>query len=457
MHQKCSRLAFSLLCLVAASANADPKSWEEFDLVAAELVNPGGNVVGASGDVLTDGAGQALAPSCAFDEATATALAAALGLDKAKLYSGPFRFFVQEGSTDDLVVFHSGGGACWTNNTCGSVFVGPRGTYIPTILGSAGQLNEAKGLFDSDTDVNPLAGATKVYIPYCSADVGWGNKDATYALPTGSYTVHHRGYANIRAVTEWLNRRYSNPAQARPKRVLVAGISAGGYAAIGTVLPEVAKIPALAAAKFSLIGDSANGIVSNDFLGNAELNWGYSQTLPAHMASALVGPTDSLATRIYRSSMQRYPGARFAQYQNAYDGVQSQFYNIMKFEPTPTRWTNLKDLNASLVEWTLKMRANTVATALNPAYRYYTAAGFEHGVLEQIRGPAAALLGFCSDDFATEQSGRTLAGPLLAHDWAGDMVYKPGILWQTGNWANATCFPNCLVAPLVPQNCPPSP
>lgn len=441
------------LSLMVCTAAHGVEPWEQVDLDT--LVNEAGDVVSATGNVLTDGGGRSLKPGCAFDAATAAAFG------RPDLAGGPFRFFVQEGSSDDLVVFHSGGGACWTNNTCGSAFADGRGTYIPVILGDEGQLNAAKGILDPDPAVNALAGATKVYIPYCTGDIGWGNEDATYSLPTGNpsapflpYTVHHRGYANIRAVTEWLNRRYSDPAQPKPKRITVAGTSAGGYAAIGTVLPEVAKLPALSTAKFALIGDSANGIVTSKFLADSPLKWGFNHTLPAHVANALTGPVDGVATRIYRNSMQRYPGVRFAQYQNAYDGVQAQFFNIMKFESDPTRWTNPADLNATLVEWTTKMRANTLATALNPNYRYYTAAGFEHGVLELIRGDAAALLGFCSDDLATEQSGKTLAGPLPARKWAQDMVYNPGTLWRTGNWNNATCVPNCLVAPICP---PPAP
>jgi pectinacetylesterase len=457
MNRTNRSLILGLFSLVSVSAQADPALWEEHDLVADGLINGAGKVISATGTVQRDRAGRALVPSCAFDAATAAALG------KPELFGGPFRFFVQEGSQDDLVVYHSGGGACWTNNTCGSVFAGSRGTYIPVILGGTDDLDAAKALFDNDVTVNPrFAGATKVFIPYCTGDVGWGNKDTTYSLPTGnpsfpyvSYTVHHHGYANIRAVTEWLKRRFEQTG--KPKRVLVAGTSAGGYAAIGTIFPEVTKLLDAGETAISVVGDSANGIVSKDFFSASQASWAFNGTLPSYVRNAIAaGSADSVSARIYLSSILNHPGVRFSQYQNAFDAVQSQFYNIMKNEANPALWTDPAALNAALAEWSTKMRSITAATALSSAYRFYTAAGFEHGVLQLIREPDAALLGFCSDDLATENSGRTLAGPLLAQSWLEDMVYQPGILWQTGDWRNASCA-TCLVPPLLPPTCAPAP
>jgi hypothetical protein len=59
--------------------------------------------------------------------------------------------------------------------------------------------------------------------------------------------------------------------------------------------------------------------------------------------------------------------------------------------------------------------------------------------------PAEANAGFCSDDFYGENS----AGGLRFRDWTNAMINGGGFLWSTGNWRNATCFPNCI-APTKP-------
>jgi hypothetical protein len=437
MHTLARRLLPGLLLAASATAYA-VTPWQEIDLVAAGLVNGDGKVVNEHGKVLTDAAGRDLVPDCAFGPAS----------------GGPYRFFYQQGDSDELVVFHSGGGACWENNTCGSAVLSKfvptiRSTFFPEILASATSLDAAKGIFDSSNPDNPYAEASKIFIPYCTGDVGWGNLDTTYDSPQGfslppTYVVHHRGYANIRAVTEWLKRHLAT--QRPPRRVLVAGTSAGGYAAIGSLLPEVAKLVPSRHTELSLIGDSANGVVTDNFLTGAARSWGFYGTLPSHIRSAVKGGAQALGARVYLSSIREYPDARFGQYQNAFDLVQTQFFNIMQNVNVPTLWNDPATIQAALANWTVQMRVNTLATAVSPAYRFYTAAGYEHGVLELVR--ASDGLGFCSDNFATETSGASPGGPLPLSEWAGAMSDGHGNRWHTGDWRNATCWPNCNVPPV---------
>lgn len=430
--------------MLAASTSAFAiEPWQEIDLVAAGLVNADGKVVNEHGTVLTDAAGRDLVPDCAFGPAN----------------GGAYRFFYQQGESDELVVFHSGGGACWEDNTCGSAIVSQyvptvRATYFPKILGDATSLDAAKGIFDAANPENPYAQASKVFIPYCTGDVGWGNLDTTYHTPPtftqppfslpATYVVHHRGYANIRAVTEWLKRHFAE--QGAPHRVLVAGTSAGGYAAVGSLLPEVAKLVNSRRTELSMIGDSANGVVTDNFLSGAAQSWGYNGTLPSHVRNALAGGAQGLGARVYLGSIKQYPGTRFSQYQNAFDLVQTQFFNIMLNVNAPQLWNDPATMQATLAEWTVQMSGNTLATAISPAYRFYMAAGYEHGVLQFIQ--ASDRFGFCSDNFATETSGVSVGGPLPVNDWAAAMFSDHGTLWNTGEWRNATCLPNCNVQPI---------
>ena len=415
--------------LGASLASASP-DWQTV-IPASDplLTNAAGQLIDEQGALLTDRAGEPLPPKCAL-----------ANLDPRPPVA-QFKFFVQAGDPSKLVVFHTGGGACWNNLTCASSLGGARGTYSAVITETPESLKYAGGILDGDAPANPFAGWTKVYIPYCTGDVGWGNRDADYSVPGfGPVPISHRGYANVRAVTEWLQRRFH--AEGTPSKILVAGSSAGGYAAIGTLFPEVAAV-AGSRTDFYVIGDSANGIVTDEFLQTARGNWGIDATLPGYVLSAIDPGAAGLSTRVYANSARTYRQVRFGQYQNAFDLNQAQIFNIMKNPDNPLLWTDESAITAALMEWTVAMRANTLATALNPGYRFYTAAGYEHTVLINI-GPEAGL-GFVSDDFYSESSARALTGPVAFRDWANDMVNKKGILWRTGDWKNATCFPNCNV------------
>ena len=411
-------------------------TWEMVVPAAAGLLDENGRLVNSAGAPKSDRSGAPLTPKCVVPQV------------------GPFRFFVQAGDPDRLLVYHSGGGACWNAATCASglgLLAGVAPTYSPAIFETPDSLAVAGGVLSPDSAANPFANWTKVYLPYCTGDVGWGNRDVVYSLPQSNgpavpLPISHRGYANIRTVTEWLGRRFA-PPNVPPKHVVVAGSSAGGYAAIGTLFAETVGVVGRSA-DISVIGDSANGIVNDAFLQSARQVWGFDATLPDPVLSAVDQGADGLPVRVYSNQAQWHRGARFGQYQNAYDLVQARVFNVMKHPEQPALWNDPLAIGAALVEWTVKARSSVIATALNPAYRFYTAAGYEHVVLQDIGLEAG--LGFCSDNLATEVSGQTLRGPVPFKEWAKDMATRSGLNLFTDDWRNATCWPNCNVAPRCP-------
>ncbi len=438
MNLRSSRnLLFALAGAIGCSALA-ATTWEMVVPAAAGLLDGSGRLVDGSGALRTDRAGAPLIPKCVVPQV------------------GPYRFFVQAGDPDKLLVYHSGGGACWNGTTCASglgLLNGVSPTYSPAILETPDSLAAAGGVLSADPAANPFASWTKVYLPYCTGDIGWGNRDVVYSLPqpgggTQPLPISHRGYANIRTMTEWLGRQVAARGTA-PKKVVVAGSSAGGYAAIGTLFGETVGVVGRTA-DISVIGDSANGIVNDAFLQSAQQVWGFEATLPDQVLSAVNQGADGLPVRVYTNQAQWHRGARFGQYQNAYDLVQARVFNVMKHPEQPALWSDPLTIGAALAEWTVKARSSVVATALNPAYRFYTAAGYEHVVLVEIGADAG--LGFCSDHFDTETSGRTLRGPLAFREWAKDMANRAGLNLLTDDWRNATCLPDCNVAP----RCPPA-
>jgi hypothetical protein len=152
--------------------------------------------------------------------------------------------------------------------------------------------------------------------------------------------------------------------------------------------------------------------------------------------------------RHYLSAIREFPSVRFSQYQNAFDLVQTQFFNIMQNVNTPSLWSDPTTLSTALASWTSQIRTNTLMTAVSPAYRFYTAAGYEHGVLQYV--PPNTIPGFCSDVFSTETSGTNRGSSVPLTDWASDMFNFTGRLRNTGDWVNATCLPNCDVPPVCP-------
>jgi hypothetical protein len=389
---------------------------------------------------LVDHSGAPLAPSCVLPPFVPQI--------------GPFRFFVQPGDADKLLVFHTGGGACWNGLTCASglgLLPGVAGTYSPKVLDTAASLDAQGGVLDSDPSRNPFASWTKVYIPYCSGDVGWGNRQTTYPLPQpdGSIvplTIQHRGYANIRTVVEWLQRRFDAQGTS-PSRVVVAGSSAGGYASIGTLLDETLAVVGRRA-DVSVIGDSANGVVNDDFLQRARAAWGFDATLPAPVLNAVNQGAAGLPVRVYTNQAQAHRNVRFGQYQNAFDLAQTRVFNVMLHPDEPALWSDPQAIGQTLLQWSVTARASVLATALNPNYRFYTAAGYEHIVLQEI-GPLDGF-GFCSDHFATEASGLSFGQPVPLREWAKDMATRSGLTPRTDDWKNASCFPNCNVPPQCP-------
>ncbi|HVZ75188.1 MAG TPA: pectin acetylesterase-family hydrolase [Polyangia bacterium] len=137
----------------------------------------------------------------------------------------PTGIAVNPGTSDDLVIYFEGGGACWDFSTC---FVlntsahGPVGLTQWTAL--APQISV--GPFDRARATNPLRDASYVFVPYCTGDMHGGNNVQGYTANGVTKTMHHVGRKNFEAALPTITAMWKAPA-----RVVVAGTSAGGYGA----------------------------------------------------------------------------------------------------------------------------------------------------------------------------------------------------------------------------------
>lgn len=122
-----------------------------------------------------------------------------------------FSFFIQKRNRNKLIVVFDGGGACWNEATCiGSVLAGSP-TYSGVVDETPESLAAGRGLLDVTNPKNPFKEYTKVFVPYCTADVHWGSRDTEYELPLSEdsslkWTIRHRGSDNLITVLAWLQR-----------------------------------------------------------------------------------------------------------------------------------------------------------------------------------------------------------------------------------------------------------
>ena len=223
-------------------------------------------------------------------------------------------------SQRDVVIYLSGGGACWDDRSC---------RYFQTaanldVIYDSDQLSKEltplveAGLFDRDADVNPLPDASYAYIPYCTADLHTGRKTTSYEGFGGGEDIRHHGFYNLQAYLDVLPRYFPNA-----ERVWLIGISAGGYGITWNFDHIRAAFPD---AEMHVFSDASPWIpIEDDRWELWKRNWGLETPegcddcnsapgyLPAHLAAT-------------------YPETRFAMSVFSRDSVLSAYMGVLPGE-----------------------------------------------------------------------------------------------------------------------------
>ena len=189
----------------------------------------------------TEYLGQAITPTCIKDT--------------------PYRFFVKRGSVNKLLMYYQGGGACWDSLTCG----------IPVCDASVEDSDNPQfapvGFFDLDDPRNPFRDWNIVFVSYCSCDVHFGDAQQNYPPQ-----IQHRGYNNSRIAEKWAREHFVAPEQ-----IFVTGSSAGAYGAWFNAPLHHRVWPA---AKFQVLADAGNGVITQSFLEQYFGNWDFEKNIP---------------------------------------------------------------------------------------------------------------------------------------------------------------------------------
>ncbi len=222
--------------------------------------------------------------------------------------------------------------ARWDNQTCTVPIAGlPAAVpqfFVPQVPPGNGPGSSGGGIFSTTNRDNPVRDWNMVCIPYCTGDIHTGSAEKTYTsvghpvlpVPPGApITIQHCGFDNFRVVMDWGKRNFDDP-----KKVLVTGVSAGGYGATANS-PWVWR--AFPRAQMYLRAHTSQGVsiaaVDNDDPGCKSWN---PQLAP--WAPRVFGRIAAFAPgcQLLRQAAQGQPKAKVAQFTTTFDDMQIRFY-----------------------------------------------------------------------------------------------------------------------------------
>jgi hypothetical protein len=253
------------------------------------------------------------------------------------LRGGPFSMSTRDRGAEDLLIYLQGGGWCTTALCQATESASPE---IPTT-----------GLLDAADPDNPVAEWNVVYSPYCDGSLHFGDGDVP------DQNRKHHGLLNVSAVLDVALAMFP-----RPRRVLLAGASAGGY---GTIwITDLVRL-AYPQAQLFVFNDAGIGLANPsqpDGFRSELQEWNARQWLPASCEACQTSPH---LTGWMGWNLARDPGLTLALFSSYEDSVIADTYLML----------DRSAFEAALLEET----ARVVATAPGRAKRFLIA-GTQHTV-----------------------------------------------------------------------------
>ena len=351
-----------------------------------------------------------------FDTISPTGTVRYLGRDlQARCMDGsPYHFFAKRGTVNKLLVYYQGGGACWDQLTCS----------VPTCDTSVNPSSPSDnpglapvGFFDLHDARNPFRDWNIVFVAYCSCDIHFGDAAQDYPLH-----VEHRGYENSRIAEKWAREHFVNPDQ-----VFVTGSSAGAYGAWFNAPLHESVWPA---ARFQVLADAGNGVITDEFLQNEFGHWDFQKNIPSDIPGVLESLNNGTGIVGYTEAVTaHFPDTRWSHYATAYDGGsggQTGFYNLMLTNSllgAINWWEGSCAFDAKMRE-----QVHETAAAVPSNYRYYIGTGSRHTMW-----------------YAPKVYTDTTGGVPTLVDWVN------GMLAGSPAWSNVECTDCGRLLPGDPQ------
>jgi hypothetical protein len=169
-----------------------------------------------------------------------------------------FKIVVHETSSQDLLSYLEGGGACWSD--------------LCAAKEKATEAVPKTGLLDQDASKNVVGDWNIVYVSYCDGSVFSGDNDTTG--PDGTPWKFH-GLQNLSAAIDVAKSRF--PA---PKRILLAGSSAGGYGTLAGTGVVRLQYPDTDLFVFNDAGVGLSNPDKPSMLEHIKADWKFDQFVP---------------------------------------------------------------------------------------------------------------------------------------------------------------------------------
>lgn len=333
-------------------------------------------------------------------------------LDPVCVDGDPYMFFARRGTSNNVLMYYQGGGACWDNSSCNVI-----GTCDRISNASDSPDNTTTGFADYDNPTNPFHDWSVVFVSYCSCDIHWGDNSIKYT--PGAPTLH-KGRVNASVAEKFAREHFIDP-----DKVFVTGSSAGSYGAIMNsywLMNEVWPN-----AEYSVLGDAGVGIITKQWLDTYIKNWGVDKNFPTDLPGVSLPVEDLSLVTLIDSLSDQFPNNRFANYDSSYDGgsgSQTQFFQVMRF-PTPPlsniagKWGNYWETACTWNACMREFKADNASKSSN--YHYFTGAGSRHTV-------------FGSDKVFTEtKSTKSDGTPMTFAAWVTAMID------DTADWVDVDC------------------
>jgi hypothetical protein len=327
------------------------------------------------------------------------------------VHGDPYMYWARKGTSNNLLMYYQGGGACWNDLTC---FVANTCKKTATLADNPDLAGV--GFADYDNPENPFSDWNVVFVSYCSCDVHWGEaNDKVYGVQD---PVDHLGRVNAAVAEKFAREHFLDP-----DRVVATGSSAGSYGAIMNSYYLMKEV--WPNADYAVLGDAGVGVITQDFLDKYIDNWNITANFPEDLEGVALPVQNLSLVDLIDGLAGKFPAARFANYDASYDGgggSQCQFFQAMN-HPTGTllasegqKWWE------RCCTWNQCMRDFKAENAsLKTNYKYYTDAGTRHTM-------------FGSDKVYTVTKATNAAGTgVTIADWVQAMVD------DTPAWENVDC------------------
>ena len=218
------------------------------------------------------------------------------------LRGGTYHSAIRNTGSDDLFIYLNGGGACW-KEYCMAVSQANIG--IPDFQ-----------ILDANNAANPVKDWNLSYLPYCDGSLFAG--DAEYDdNGDGVIDRYHHGIRNLTAALEVTKQNFPSP-----KRVFLAGSSAGGW---GTIMATPLVRTFYPQVPIYIFSDSGTGVAKGDpaFLAMLLDQFNITRFLPKSCPDCIA---NGHLTKLIAWALEQDPKIKLGVFSSYQDKVYSLFF-----------------------------------------------------------------------------------------------------------------------------------